>query len=517
MIKQVKTFFGPPGTGKTTTLMSVLEQTLLTYKPEDIAFISFTKAGANEGISRAFKPRKGPGGEILPSVGEQFGLNEKQFIYFRTMHSLAYRHCNIGQGQVIGERHYKELSEQLKMEFRGYYNEDLNRNDDQYLFYMQLERNNPRTAETMRNELSASKLDLIKRNYEKYKADRGLWDYTDMVEKALAQEIVTPVKVCFLDESQDFTNLQWRYAWSTFRNCDIVYIAGDDDQAIYEWSGADVQTFLAVGRKEKSHIETLCELKPGFFESTEFITEILKHSYRLPDNILKMSKTITSQMFDRIEKEYNGKGVNGELRFTTSLREMEFNDTDTYLLLSRNNWYLDEYENILRDRGLPYLVRKFGGDFKASVMKSDVAAVNLYEAARKKGELTKAEHEKLSMDLKPDYKITSPWYSAFNWHEIKINYIRNVIKNKTRPDDVRIKVSTIHSVKGAEADHVVLLLNMSKASMISMDKNADSEHRVFYVGMTRAAKSLTIVFATNGCKHEYPIDMRSAKALAKRN
>jgi superfamily I DNA/RNA helicase len=112
--------------------------------------------------------------------------------------------------------------------------------------------------------------------------------------------------------------------------------------------------------------------------------------------------------------------------------------------------------------------------------------------------------------------LEKPWYSNFVWKEYKMNYIRNFLKAKSKVDDVRIKVSTIHSVKGAEADHVVLLLNMSKASMLSMDKNPDSEHRVFYVGMTRAAKSLTIVFATDGCKYEYPIDMRGAKALAKR-
>jgi superfamily I DNA/RNA helicase len=515
-MKHIKTFFGPPGTGKTTTLMSVLEKTLETYKPEDVAFISFTKAGASEGISRAFKPRKGNNGEDMPSVGEKFGYNEKQFIYFRTLHSLAYRQCNVPRDKVISERHYKELSAQLKLDFRGYYNEDLTRNDDQYLFFEQLERNNPRTAELMRNELSSVKLEFIRNNYKKYKQDRGLWDYTDMIEQALKNEYVTPVKIAFWDEFQDSTTLFWKYAFSTFRNCEHVYIAGDDDQAIYEWSGADVQTFLAVGRKDRPKIISLCDLPVTFFDATSFETETLKHSYRLPDNILKMSKTITSQMLDRIDKDYNGKGVNGELRFVTSLRDMEFNDTDTYLLLSRNNWFLDEFEDVLRARGIPYLVRKFGGDFKPSISKSDVAAVNLYENARKRGTITPSEKEKLSLDLKPELDLSNPWYNAFNWHEYKIEYVRNVLKAKSNVNDVRIKVSTIHSVKGAEADHVVLLLNMSKSSAVSMDKNPDSEHRVFYVGMTRAAKSLTIVFATGTCKNEYPIDMRSAKALAKR-
>jgi superfamily I DNA/RNA helicase len=58
----------------------------------------------------------------------------------------------------------------------------------------------------------------------------------------------------------------------------------------------------------------------------------------------------------------------------------------------------------------------------------------------------------------------------------------------------RITVSTIHQVKGGEADHVMLATDMSHSCYRSLQTNPDSEHRVFYVGATRAKESLHIIY-----------------------
>ena len=57
----------------------------------------------------------------------------------------------------------------------------------------------------------------------------------------------------------------------------------------------------------------------------------------------------------------------------------------------------------------------------------------------------------------------------------------------------RIKINTIHGVKGAEADHVALITDLASRSYQYMQNNIDDEHRVFYVAATRAKKGLNII------------------------
>jgi superfamily I DNA/RNA helicase len=54
----------------------------------------------------------------------------------------------------------------------------------------------------------------------------------------------------------------------------------------------------------------------------------------------------------------------------------------------------------------------------------------------------------------------------------------------------RIVVSTIHRVKGGEAEHVVLLPDLSQNPWSQL--HTDEEQRVLYVAVTRAKETLTI-------------------------
>ena len=47
--------FGAPGCGKTYYLLNLLEDLLKTYKPHEIAFVSFTRKGAYEGRNKAME------------------------------------------------------------------------------------------------------------------------------------------------------------------------------------------------------------------------------------------------------------------------------------------------------------------------------------------------------------------------------------------------------------------------------------------------------------------------------
>ena len=68
-------YFGPPGTGKTTTLLRHIEQHIDEgISPERIAFISFSVKAAEEGKSRA---------------RARFGLDKDELTYFCTSHAFV--------------------------------------------------------------------------------------------------------------------------------------------------------------------------------------------------------------------------------------------------------------------------------------------------------------------------------------------------------------------------------------------------------------------------------------------
>jgi len=305
-----------------------------------------------------------------------------------------------------------------------------------------------------------------------------------MIEKCIEANNAAPVDVAFVDEAQDLTSLQWRFVWCVFRDAHRVYIAGDDDQAIYQWSGADVHAFLSI---------------PGE-------RQVLAHSYRLPDNILKLSKTITAQIAERVEKDYTGVGRDGSIEVLNSFEGVDILEGKTYLFLSRNNKYLYEVEEYLREKGVLYYLKS-----KPSILQADVKAIQLYEDCRRRKEFDVKSMQILSLDLRKDIAaaslFTMAWFEAFAWDMGKKKYIREVIRQKRDLSKILVRVSTIHSVKGSEADHVILLLDMLKSAYKNLQDNPDAEHRVFYVGVTRAKASLTIVYGRDKC--EYPLNLEA--------
>ena len=71
---------------------------------------------------------------------------------------------------------------------------------------------------------------------------------------------------------------------------DHVYVAGDDDQAIYVWSGADIEEFLNLRVKN---------------------TEVLQTSYRLPKKIFDLANTISKKITHRYEKVWQPREEDG--------------------------------------------------------------------------------------------------------------------------------------------------------------------------------------------------------------
>ena len=64
----------------------------------------------------------------------------------------------------------------------------------------------------------------------------------------------------------------------------------------------------------------------------------------------------------------------------------------------------------------------------------------------------------------------------------------DIFKNKAR-----IRLSTIHGMKGGESENVVVISDISYKTWKKLSVEPDDEHRVFYVAITRAKKNLFIL------------------------
>ena len=94
------------------------------------------------------------------------------------------------------------------------------------------------------HSLNLYKTEQIYADLESYKKQTGMIEFSDMIKQFVEKDKCPPLDVVFLDEAQDLNPLQWDMFNYIESRCKRSYIAGDDDQTIYTFQGADPNIFI---------------------------------------------------------------------------------------------------------------------------------------------------------------------------------------------------------------------------------------------------------------------------------
>ena len=493
-----KVIYGPPGTGKTTYLLNVLETELKTNKvaPNKIAYLAFTNQAADEALSRAIS---------------QLNYSTKDFTNFRTLHSLAYRELHLKEENIMSDNDYAVVSKKLQLKLSNP-NKKIKKYgagfpDDVFMQIIDGAKIRGLTSEAYFNypetghiEGGLRKLKYIDKSLIDYKKKRNKYDMTDMIVDFNKKhyDSIPNFDVVIVDEAQDLSWLQWKMVERIVTNAKRVYIAGDDDQAIFRWAGA----------------------RPEYLINMDGERIILNKSYRLSKLIHKKANTLIKRVRGRVEKEWTSRDEMGAVNIhpVPQLNKLKKGE---WLILGRDKYQLDALEEDLINEGV-YYERNDETSINKGIHESilawedlrkgksiDIKLVKKVYTYLKTGKSVTKEHkgmenadkEKLYTydTLSTQYGLLAskeePWFKALeNIESDKKTYVRACLRRKENiRHGPRIKLSTIHGSKGSEADNVMLLTGLSRKSDEAYWSQRDEERRVFYVGMTRARNNLDIV------------------------
>jgi len=481
--------FGPPGTGKTTRLINYVKTFYKLGTPLDkIGYFAFTTKAANEAIDRMLDAYK--------------HLQRKDLKYFRTLHSLAFNRLGMKKAQVMQDEHYEDIGRKLGIEVTVYSNGQENTgfvdSNSEYFNLINAARIKECSIEDEYNtgmysyELEKNLLHILDLELNNYKDSFKLYDFTDMIERFNVAKLCPKYDVVFVDEAQDLSPIQWKMVDILRENSKYVILAGDDDQAIYGWAGADVLKFIATQAKKDI---------------------ILPQSHRVPRSVQTIADKILDRIPDnrRVKKNWKARDEEGMVDHITSIEDAPLHTGD-WLVLARTNDRLEKLKPLLKDMGI-YFQFKGRKSFKAVLFRS---ILNYTRWQNKGDQLSLSEiRDVLSYtgsnlypyptderlyDLKEfGFSNTQRWFDVFKVDPEECLYIREMLRQEEELNkNARVQLSTIHSAKGGEATNVLLILDNTKTIREATEKSQDKydeEQRVWYVGVTRTKQNLYIMTA----------------------
>jgi DNA helicase-2/ATP-dependent DNA helicase PcrA len=518
--------FGPPGTGKTTTTKRLVQHACQQYGSEAILVASFTRTAA------------------MVLVGRDLPIDEQRI---GTLHAHCYR--ALGRPKLVNAALLKDWNAEHPTRQFGGISNDM---DDPYGAFdtsgkqdgdVLLEDMSRLRGLMLPEEVWPVRVQSFARQWKDFKDQTFTMDFTDLIEQGMGEAIPFGAEVFFCDEVQDFSPLELALVRKWGASCEQLYMAGDDDQTLYSFKGATPDAFLNPPLPE----ERVTVLGQSYRVPRAVHAAAMRWVEQIEYRQTKLYQPRP------VEGEVGTLSSNYQYVDPLRRRIEEWTEAGkTVAFLASCSFFLEPLKRALRDWGVPFHnpYRLTRGDWNplGSFSHRDRAkdaclashrllaytkpartqqwwtygdlwewigvleADGLFARGAKTEIRRKAEDENTTSLLVEtedlERWITDPeagdkaTAGDLDWYRSKIlrsaqkpmSYACNILEKRgiealtKRP---QVLLGTIHSVKGGEADIVVLFPDLSPAGFRAWhSKEKDSVRRCFYVGMTRAKEAL---------------------------
>jgi DNA helicase-2/ATP-dependent DNA helicase PcrA len=382
------------------------------------------------------------------------------------------------------------------------------------------------------NSKSATEnLEIIAKVYEAYeslkKQERTL-DFEDILlltvgmleeDRGVRERVRDQYRFFTVDEYQDVSPLQQRLLNIWLGNREEICVVGDAAQTIYSFAGA-TSNFLLTFKNRFPNAQTY-RLSRGYRSTPEIINTA--------NQILRSANLISDHGNELSSANSHGDKplING---FNTSAEEIAFvvnsvvanikagADSSDIAILARTNAQLDQIKSALNNSKVASQIRsgeRFfdrvdvrdamrvirsasvlppeGGDWYedlVSVLRPFGDADYVSAFLRLAREMQEGSIELDSADLSSsgDLKIKTSMRTF-------LRELEDRAEQNNPPTLPGVTLSTLHSAKGLEWNHLYLIGLSDGLLPMSNNNDLNEERRLFYVGVTRAKQSIQITYA----------------------
>jgi len=514
---------GPPGTGKTTWVARQCQHAVGVHGPDRVLVASLTRAAAREAAGRDTGLAKGQVGTLHSHCYHALGRPRivdaalcREWNAEHPLWQLTVGNTELEKGEALGVGDGPAPGDRLLMEL------DLAR-----------ARMQPRAG-------WSSQLAAFGAAWDDFKQNVGACDFTDLIEQGCKQLRTAPgvPGALFIDEAQDLSALELELVSRWAELAETTVLVGDPYQALYHWRGAGQDVMSGELHK------------------------VLDQSYRVPRAVQAQAMSIIRQTGAwRAEIIYRPRETEGAVHRVGAtwkdpaiLLDLMAALPGRVMVIAACDYMIHPLRNLLRSRGIPYhnpfthrwnplregtldkvrsMLRfaapKWGGPepddmawrpeelrswlplLRSARTREDEAGAKLRGAPEPTGETETdgrvyAERHlarpAVTALLRGDLEWLHRSATKAGWDSI--SYAVEVLRRngwRALCEPPRVILGTIHSVKGGEAEHVVVFPDLSPAGIRSYQHAGWDHHdgvwRMFYVAATRARESLTIAGAAN--------------------